>query len=69
MFDRLNPIHRRDFEPMASVLRSKRSHVQIVPGVFLKTYGLLSLENGVVDNCQLELPWRVQFYPAVSRHG
>lgn len=54
---------------MPEVLRSKRSHVRIVPGVFLKTYGLLSLENGVVDNYQLEYRWRVQFYPAVSRHG
>jgi len=66
MFNRLNPIHRREFEPMPNVLRSKRSHVQIVPGVFLKTYGLLSLENGVVDFYQLGFPWRVQFYPAVS---
>jgi len=51
---------------MPDVLRSKRSHVQIVPGVFHKDYGLLSLENGVVDFYQLGFPWRVQFYPAVS---
>lgn len=51
---------------MPEVLRSKRSHVQIVPGVFLKTYGLLTLQNGVVDFYQLEFHWRVQFYPAVS---
>jgi hypothetical protein len=50
---------------MAKVLRSKRSHVQIVPGVFLKTYGLLSLENGVVDFYQLGLNDLEPFYCGV----
>jgi hypothetical protein len=51
---------------MPKVLRSKRSHVRIVPGVFYKSYGLLNLANGVVDSYQPEFHWRVQFYPAVS---
>ena len=50
---------------MPEVLRSKRSHVQIVPGVFLKTYGLLSLENGVVDYYQLGLNDLEPFYCGV----
>ena len=51
---------------MPKVLRSKRSPVQIGAGVFRKSYGLLSLGNGVDDSYRQGFLWRVQFYPAVS---
>jgi hypothetical protein len=50
---------------MPDVLRSKRSPVRIGPGVFHKTYGLLSLENGVVDFYQLGLNDLEPFYCGV----